>query len=354
VILMLLVLLALDAARSLIGHFGYAVPATIWKPDPKLYADMTWPPASNVPPTPTPAERAHFEKCAFCHGPDGRDNGPEAPSMIPRPRDFTQGLFKYKSTPEGVPPSDDDLISTVTNGLKASGMPYFRGILSAGDIRGVIGVVKGFSKAFATSGAAPIAPPPRPAATPEGLAQSARLYKDNCAACHGEDLRGGQWLQDANGYLVVARDLTAPWTFRGGDAPEQIFLRLSTGLAPGPMPAFASLSPEDRWSLVNFLESKRRLPPWAAGGRRSRGARALPRPLRDARPLPHRDRQGAHLPRRRPLSRWRHAGRRLSQGTFISRNLTSDNDTGLGRWSEGEVATAIRDGRSRDGHVLNL
>ena len=42
------------------------------------------------------------------------------------------------------------------------------------------------------------------------------------------------------------------------------------------------------------------------------------------------------------------------QGVFISRNLTSDPNTGLGRWSDTEVASAIRDGRSKDGRELNL
>ena len=69
--------------------------------------------------------------------------------------------------------------------------------------------------------------------------------------------------------------------------------------------------------------------------------------------MPHRDRPGAHLPRR-PLSRRRHAGRAYPQGVFISRNLTSDPDTGLGRWSDAEVAAAIRDGRSKDGRALNV
>ena len=120
--------LVLDAARSLIGHFGYAKPVSIWHPDPAVYADMTWPPASNVPADATPGQRIYIERCGFCHGPDGRGNGTSAPSMIPRPRDFTAGQFKYKSTPEGAPPSDDDLIKVVTDGLHASAMPYFRGV----------------------------------------------------------------------------------------------------------------------------------------------------------------------------------------------------------------------------------
>jgi hypothetical protein len=42
------------------------------------------------------------------------------------------------------------------------------------------------------------------------------------------------------------------------------------------------------------------------------------------------------------------------QGTFITRNLISDQNTGLGRWSEAEIATAIRDGRAKDGRLLNF
>jgi hypothetical protein len=33
--------------------------------------------------------------------------------MIPRPRDFTAGMFKYKTTPEGAPPSDDERMDAV-------------------------------------------------------------------------------------------------------------------------------------------------------------------------------------------------------------------------------------------------
>jgi hypothetical protein len=37
--------------------------------------------------------------------------------MIPRPRDFTAGMFKYKTTPEGAPPSDDERMDAVGGGL---------------------------------------------------------------------------------------------------------------------------------------------------------------------------------------------------------------------------------------------
>ena len=39
-------------------------------------------------------------------------------------------------------------------------------------------------------------------------------------------------------------------------------------------------------------------------------------------------------------------------GDFYSPNLTSDKETGLGNWTDGEIIRAIREGVSRDGRVL--
>jgi mono/diheme cytochrome c family protein len=93
--------------------------------------DLAWPPGSDLPDDAATGPRIFAERCAVCHGPDGRGNGPAAPSLIPRPRDFTLGQFKYKSTPAGQPPSDADLLNVVGNGLQASAMPYWHDILTA-------------------------------------------------------------------------------------------------------------------------------------------------------------------------------------------------------------------------------
>lgn len=45
---------------------------------------------------------------------------------------------------------------------------------------------------------------------------------------------------------------------------------------------------------------------------------------------------------------------KLPFGEFRSANLTSDQATGLGGWSDGEIARAIRHGVGRDGHLLPL
>src|SRR6266849_9254478 len=135
-------LLVLDLGRSINARVGYATPVSEWQPSPSDYADLTWPPGANLPPNISLGARVFARRCAVCHGPDGRGNGPAAPSLIPRPRDFTLGLFKFKSTARNAPPTDDDLQRVVTKGLAASAMPPFGDLLTENEIRAVIGQVK--------------------------------------------------------------------------------------------------------------------------------------------------------------------------------------------------------------------
>src|SRR3954464_9224188 len=93
VLISLILLAALDAGRSYYARVAYARPMEVWQPEPAKYSDLTWPPGADVGADRPTGERVYARRCAVCHGPDGRGNGPAAPSMIPRPRDFTLALF---------------------------------------------------------------------------------------------------------------------------------------------------------------------------------------------------------------------------------------------------------------------
>ena len=353
---------ALDLGRSVYARMGYSHPVERWQPDPRRYADIVWPPGADLPPNSPLGARVYAEHCAVCHGPDGRGNGPAAPSLIPRPTDFTLGQFKYKSTPPGAPPSDDDLTDTVSRGLSASAMPYWSDVLTSGEIRAVVAYIKGLSPVFdrPPSGALVISSPP--ASSEESIARGRKAYAERCAACHGADGRGGLTLQDAKGYPVISRDLAAPWTFRGGGAPEQIWLRIATGLSPGPMPPLPSgVSPEESWDIVSYLKSIARKPPWETGGRLE-GPGFDPDPARRGQYLAHAeicglchtmiDRTGIYRD-----DRYLAGGMRIGaypHGMLVSRNLTSDAETGLGSWTAAEVVKALRNGRSKEGRVLTV
>ena len=121
------ILLALDVGRSIWARVAVEVPTAEYRPNPALYADLTWPPGAHLDQDTPLGARVFAQRCAVCHGPDGKGNGPAAPSMFPRPRDFSSGIFKYKSTAAGEPPTDEDLVRAVCDGLPSSAMPYFAG-----------------------------------------------------------------------------------------------------------------------------------------------------------------------------------------------------------------------------------
>jgi mono/diheme cytochrome c family protein len=351
------VLLTLDVGRSIWARVALESPSAEYRPDPARYADLTWPPGAQLSLDSPLGQRVYAQRCAVCHGPDGKGNGPAAPSMFPRPRDFSSGTFKYKSTAAGEAPTDDDLLRTVRDGLPASAMPYFAGLLSAEELAAVVEQVKSLSSGFATPAAAIRIPAALPS-SPESVARGRALFAaQGCAACHGEAGRGGQTFDDGSGHAVFARDLTAPWTFRGGSRAADVWLRLTTGIKPGPMPPYAdALSADARWDLANFVVSLARTPPWEPGGSFGGAGFTADLNLRgdylarwEVCGLCHTqiDRTGIYNVDGAFLAGGMRVGY-YPHGYSVSANLTSDAQTGLGAWSVPQIVRALRDGQAPD------
>ena len=68
----------------------------------------------------------------------GRATAPLRRSPGPRPRDFTAGKYKIRSTETGSCPTDDDLLRSVRQGLYGTSMPGWESLLSDDDIRDVV------------------------------------------------------------------------------------------------------------------------------------------------------------------------------------------------------------------------
>src|SRR4051812_41354316 len=81
-------------------------------------------------------------RCIECHGESGRGDGPSAGYLSPRPRDFTTGRYKIRSTETGSVPTDEDLIQSVQQGLYGTAMPGWARILSETEIRDVVTYLK--------------------------------------------------------------------------------------------------------------------------------------------------------------------------------------------------------------------
>jgi mono/diheme cytochrome c family protein len=349
------VLATLDVGRSVWARVGFAQPRSIWQPAASEFASIAWPPGVDARPELPLGRRVFLQHCQVCHGPEGHGNGPAAPSMSPRPRDFTLGEFKYKSTPADAPPTDADLMRTVRDGLRASAMPYFGDLLSEDELRAVVGYVRSLGPGAEAAASIPV--PPRTVSDAASVARGKALFEKGCADCHGADGRARNRYDDQGGRQVPARDLTAPWTFRGGDSPEQIWLRLTTGMPLSAMPSFAdTYTSGERWDLVNYVASLARPAPWEPGGKLLGPGHAAD-PVRRGDYLVHYemcslchtqiDRTGIYredgffLAGGMRVGAWPHA-------TFISRNLTPDMQTGIGSQTTDQIARTLRDGRRFD------
>jgi mono/diheme cytochrome c family protein len=309
--------------------------------------------------------------CVECHGASGKGDGPAAQMLIPRPRDFSSGKYKIRSTETGSVPTDDDLIRSVRAGLAGSAMPGWQRILPDSDIADVVQYVKSLSPQFAQ--------PPVPvklgadvASSPQSVARGSAAYeKLQCGKCHGSDGRGtgavtttfeDDWRQPLN-----SADLTEPWTFHGGATPRDVFLRFRTGMMGTPMPSFKDAATDaEMWDLANYVVTLARKPLWAMNAAEvaafytQQQADAKANPVKRGRQIVTTLGCGiCHSPvdqDRRVLPGMLLAGglriRIEPFGDYPSGNLTSDKETGLGNWTDDEIKQVITRGVLRDGTRL--
>ena len=94
--------------------------------------------------------------CVECHGSGGKGDGASAAYLTPRPRDFTTGKYKIRSTETGTAPSDDDLIGSVRRGLYGTAMPGWDRILSDAEIGDVVEYVKSLAPQRSAQPARPV------------------------------------------------------------------------------------------------------------------------------------------------------------------------------------------------------
>lgn len=185
--------------------------------------------------------RVYRAACLPCHGERGDGNSPAARFLSPRPRDFTVGTFKFRSTPTGAPPTDQDLFRTITQGIPGTMMPAWGEILSEEERWAVIAYLKTFSEVFAEP-EPPVAIPAPPPPSEELATEGRMVYMVlKCWQCHGMVGRGdgpsaGE-LHDDWGARIRPYDFTRG-DYKGGRHPTDIFRTFRTGLAGTPMPAF--------------------------------------------------------------------------------------------------------------------
>jgi mono/diheme cytochrome c family protein len=206
--------------------------------------------------------KALYEKnCVQCHGVEGKGDGYGAPFLVPPPRDFTAGQFKFRTTAGGLLPTDDDLFRTISRGANGTGMPPWKYLLNDADRWALVEYVKTFEPRFANARALAPMPLPSPPGSGRSAGRGKQVYdKMQCNKCHGDDGRGvgpsSNAMVDAKGRHVNARDFTQPGSFRTGWTEREIVRTLETGMNGVPMPSYTGvMSKQEEYDLVAYLMS---------------------------------------------------------------------------------------------------
>ena len=236
---------------ALLGFAGI-LRAEEWKPDPKL-VEL--------------GKKVYNSRCVICHGEKGDGKG--LVGVIHRveksglvwtiyPRDFTSGVFKFRTTPTGCLPTDEDLVRVIRQGIPRAGMPGHAD-LSKEEIRAVVEYIKTFSERWQEE--EPCEPikvsMPKWVGCPDSVAKGKEIYKRmKCWECHGMEGRGdgpkADQLKDDWGDKIVPFDFTTG-ALKMGFQPDRLYLAFTTGLDGSGMPSYEdSLTDEERWHLVSY------------------------------------------------------------------------------------------------------
>lgn len=229
--------------------------------------------AADLTATEAQGAAVYVRYCSGCHGLQGDGRGAAAPMLITQPRDFTSGLFKFRTTPSGSLPTDEDLFRVITRGVYRTSMPEWS-LLGERERWALVAYVKRFYPEWGARGAAaPISVPPAPPwlSDAESVARGKDLYALlECTACHGERGRGdgasaATLPPDAWGHPQRPFDFTKG-RLKSGAAPEDIYRTFMTGLNGTAMPSYydifaapdgENIRDDDAWRLVAYILSLR-------------------------------------------------------------------------------------------------
>lgn len=240
-------------------------------------------------------ERIYLEHCYACHGKKGDGNGPASKGLVPPPRNFTQGLFKFGWVLSGELPTDEDLYRIIKKGLHGSAMLPWD--LERPALMAVIQYIKTFAPHVWEGADKKLGNQVTLTKDPYGLAHQASAIKRgrdvyhleaNCQSCHRayvsrkefqkmnarvngdeialEDIEEDfyQLKNQESEYLFsgterLAKTLPPDFTWhsvRSAQTVEELYLRLKSGIGGTTMPSWHEvLSDHDLWAVSHYVRS---------------------------------------------------------------------------------------------------
>jgi DMSO reductase family type II enzyme heme b subunit len=206
------------------------------------------------------------KKCLLCHGEKGDGKGAAAELLSPRPRDFTKGLYKIRTTANKTP-TDQDLFRVITEGMPGTSMPGW-GVLPDKERWNLVAYLKTFAPEAFKEAPKKLELPKEVSSSEASIARGKEMFEAiECHKCHGTEGRADgpsrPELKDEWGHPILPANLAKRWTFRGGASRTDIATRIANGVLGTPMPAFLDSveKPEDIWHLTNYILSLGPEPP---------------------------------------------------------------------------------------------
>ncbi len=219
--------------------------------------------------------KSYIRNCSACHGLEGHGDGPAAPYLLPRPRNFAESPFHFVGSGSAAQVVSA-LRRTIGQGVPHSAMIGWEGVLSDTEIAGLARYVNDIRVASGdTWPVFPADPGERPPFTADLVAKGKAMYLAfACNSCHGESGRGdGPSSHDQLDFLgnpARPADL-ATGLFKSGQAPEDLCRTILTGIPGTPMASFqavvtrenddGSQNVVDAWALVAYIMSLAQQPP---------------------------------------------------------------------------------------------
>ncbi len=205
--------------------------------------------------------------CRICHGEKGNGKGfvdviryAEKNGRVIEtfPRDFTFGVFKFRTSSTGCLPSPEDLQRTIKKGIDRSFMPPQAKISDEG-LQGAAEYVMSFSARFQEEELCDVISAVKPdfVGSAKSIDKGKEVYKRmKCFECHGNEGKGdgpkANEIVDDWGKKVLPFNFVAGNLKRGSSA-ENIYMTFTTGLDGSGMPSYQdSLNEEERWNIVSF------------------------------------------------------------------------------------------------------
>lgn len=208
---------------------------------------------------------AYDRRCSGCHGLKGDGNGIGSYFLDPKPRDFTSGIFKFRSGAIGSLPTDEDLMKVLSKGILGTSMPSFADIPEQ-ERFAIVQYLKTFSSLWneKSSFSAPIQGAPLPEEDFLDYkkfisrAQKGReIYKDACVTCHGltgkGDGEGAVDLADDWGQKIRPANFSK-LTIKSGKSVRDIYQAILTGMNGTPMTSYKDAYTDDQlWDVTAWI-----------------------------------------------------------------------------------------------------